>query len=491
MVLDLNQADSRNLEVGTQTTDASEIRPRDDTVAETVVSRKWIVLIYVLAIAVRMIVAFAFGNHPPKISDAVDYDGLASRLLETGTYCSDSGTLISLRPPLFPALVAILYKLFGTHNYLAVSLTQTFLSLLTMIATHRIGILLAGQRVGLIAAAIIGFYPSLLAFNCFVLSETLFTLFFTLGVLCSLRFQAAPTLRWAIGLGLCLSFGALTRSILWVCCPILLLYLVAFSQGSIRQRLGCTVLTLFAFLLCLSPWIYRNTELHRTLTIIDVMGGRNVMMGNYEYTPLERSWATVTDVQGEQAWNVILQQAFPAEQARTQGQIDKLAMKYGIRYFFANPTLSAKRCVIRFFNFWQLERTVVAGLKQQTWGSASKMTLLLAALTFLGAYALVLYTSLIGLCMKPVIWQQQCLLLLWIALPCAIHTIAFAHSRYHLPCIPILACYSAIAIRRWNTRNSLLSNPRRAVVMGTVLFLLFAFGWAREIVMVDLKQFLS
>ena len=60
---------------------------------------------------------------------------------------------------------------------------------------------------------------------------------------------------------------------------------------------------LVLFILTLSPWIYRNTTLQKTFTVVDVMGGRNAMMGNYEHTPLERNWDTIGIVKGEKVWH--------------------------------------------------------------------------------------------------------------------------------------------------------------------------------------------
>ena len=265
-------------------------------------------------------------------------------------------------------------------------------------------------------------------------------------------------------------------------------YLLLTSIGSIRSRLLHASVVMGVFALVLAPWAYRNTKLHDTFTVVDVMGGRNVMMGNYEFTPLERSWATITDVQGEQAWHRVLLKANPDKRGLTQGQIDKLAMKYGIQYFFAHPTLTAQRCIVRFFNFWQLERTIVAGAKQDLWGPVPKWALLGLAVLILGSYAAVLFLALIGLFSRVIPWKTHGLLLLWMALPCAVHTIAFAHSRYHLPLIPVLSIYAAITLTLWFISVDGRSQLRRAWVPGSILFALFVMSWVREIVMVDLAQ---
>lgn len=444
-------------------------------------------LLFVGAVLIRLVLAVAWGDHAPQIHDAKDYEGLAIRLNETGSYIGADGTYISQRPPLYPAFAAVTFRFFGDRNYFAVSIVQSIISLLIILNTYQIGRHLCNEKVGLAAAGIVAFYPSLLAFNCLFLSETLFTYFFTLAVYASLRIQSAATLKWAVLLGICLGLGALTRSILYACTPPLLLYLFATGAGPIKSRFASCLVALTVCIAVIAPWAYRNTKLHRTFTVVDVMGGRNVMMGNYEHTPLERSWATVTDVTGEKAWHHTLRSSLETEQNLTQGQLDKLAMKYGIRYFFKHPALTTKRCLVRFFNFWQLERTIPAGLHQGIWGSTSKTVLISISLLVMGTYATLLLFCLHGLILRQLAWRQHLLLLLWIALPCAIHTIAFAHSRYHLPLIPILAIYSALHFATVRPGDAPSHKRPLFAIAPCLLFSLFILAWIREIIFVDLQ----
>ena len=143
-------------------------------------------------------------------------------------------------------------------------------------------------------------------------------------------------------------------------------------------------------------------------------------------------------------------------------------------------------CVMH--NFWQLERTMIAGAKQGLWGSLSKVVFAGLALAIIGCYATVFLFALIGLCSGILPWKTQGLLLLWMALPCAIHTIAFAHSRYHLPLIPILATYAAMTMAGWAAARKNPAISVRGWLPGVLLFSLFVLSWAREIIMVDLAK---
>lgn len=450
--------------------------------------RKQLALVLVAGALLRVAMAFAFGQSAPVITDAKDYDRLAVGLVETGAYVDESGRLTSLRPPLFAAVAAQIFRLVGTENYLAVSLFQALVSLLTIAVAYRLGAELYSPQIGVVTAAIVGFYPTLLAYNQFFLSEVLFTFFVTAGALLSVRVAKTGGLAAAAMLGLCLGLGALTRSVLWLFAPILALGLVTLGSTKFANRVAASAITLVVFAATIAPWAWRNTQLQNTFTVVDVMGGRNVMMGNYEFTPIERSWATIESETGDRAWFMVLAAQTEGYGKLTQGQIDKAAMKYGVNYFFSNPGQSVLRSTVKFFNFWQLEREIVAGMMQGLFGPASRTAAVVVGLLVCGAYAATIFAAIFGLFMTPpssraVAW----LLLAWVAFPCAIHTIAFAHSRYHLPFIPILAVFAAAALTQmpaiWNNRRSW------AFAAASLVCCVLAASWVREFVMVDLKWF--
>lgn len=438
--------------------------------------------------ALRILLVWGFGAVAPPNTDAQDYDRLATGIVETGGYIDEAGNLTSLRPPLFPAIAAQIYKWFGVHNYRAVAVFQAAISLGTVWLTFRLAAELYTPAVGLGAAAIVCFYPSLLAYNQFFLSEVLFTFFVAGGGLLTLRVARAAGVVEALLLGLCLGLGALTRSVLWLFAPVLVVTTLVLGQAARPQRAVAAAATLLAFAAVIAPWAWRNTRLHETLTFVDVMGGRNVMMGNYEYTPLERSWATIESQTGERAWYYVLAMNTPGYGDLSQGEIDKAAMKYGVRYFFTHPLESLLRSTIKFFNYWQLEREIVAGARRGLPAKGAIAIAVALGIVVCGAYALTIIGAIFGALVTPPANRNELwLMLLWLAFPCAIHAVAFAHSRYHLPFVPILATFAAAAYSQWRTvlaaRNTWTF--RTACVASAVL----VASWIREFVMVDAKWF--
>jgi 4-amino-4-deoxy-L-arabinose transferase-like glycosyltransferase len=269
------------------------------------------------------------------------------------------------------------------------------------------------ERTGIAAAAIFACYPSLVAATGLVLTETLFTFFLCASCLLMQRALSRGGHGWFAAVGGVLALGALTRSVLWLFPPVLLVFLLAAGpRREVGRRFVQAMTAILAFALVIAPWAYRNTKLQKTFTAVDVMGGRNFMMGNYEHTPFNRPWDAIS-MSGEQAWHAMLRKERPEARGVTQGQLDKLALKYGLQYVKDNPGQTAARDVAKFFHFWQLERELVAGLQQGYWGGASRLGLLAAAAVILGSYVTVLLSGIMGwsVCW-PKHWPMHVFLLL-------------------------------------------------------------------------------
>jgi 4-amino-4-deoxy-L-arabinose transferase-like glycosyltransferase len=478
--------------VALQESQKAESAPAKRTTCQSVAmasERRNLPLIGILFIGaiVRIALWFAWADWTPLINDdARDYRRLAARLVTTGQYANEHGTLISLRPPLYPVIVAGIYYVFGVENDHAVRAVQALLSLLTALVVYRIGLIVYSHHVALWAAGIVCFYPPLLGYANMLLSETVFTFFSIMfaWLICSaIHRQQRSTL---VAAGITLGLAALTRSIMLLFSPIVGIWVLLSWRGSWRQRCFSAVIPLAVFAAVISPWAIRNTRIQRTLTIIDVMGGRNAMMGNYEYTPMERSWATISDVPEEYQWYRVLQRNSPGKEPLTQGQLDKLALRHALRFVVAHPWLTLKRDMVKFFNFWQLDRMLIAAAVGGYFGDLSATTRFFIATLICGCYAFVLLGGILGACCyPPKDVRFHWFLIASILLPCAIHTLIFAHSRYHLPVIPLLAVYAAAAIvnRReiWRRRRTI----RFAMASG--LCVLIVAGWLRELFFVDFE----
>jgi len=441
-------------------------------------------LIGVLAIALvlRLFVAGWLHGQPLYVWDENDYNQIALNLLRQGQFALEPGQPTSIRPPLYPVLVAGVYAVGGEQNFTAVRVLQAILGAATAGVVFALARGMYGARTGLIAAAIYACYPSIVVTTGLVLTETLFTLFLCTACLLMQQFLTRGRFWLLPALGVALGLGALTRSVLWLFPPVLLMFLLVCDPAPLwRTRLLHAAVVIAAMVATISPWAIRNTRLHRTFTAVDVMGGRNFMMGNYEYTPFERPWDAIS-ITGEQSWVAVLKRNSPQQSHElTQGQLDKLAMKAAVQYVVAHPGQTAQRDVAKFFHFWQLEREIVAGLRRGFWNHVPTPAVLVLAATILGTYVAVMLSGILGAAAAPAAsWRMQAFLILLIAFVCGIHTLVFGHSRYHLPLMPLIGVFAAVA---WESPAKVLAQWRRpALWLAGGFCVLLAASWCRELV---------
>jgi 4-amino-4-deoxy-L-arabinose transferase-like glycosyltransferase len=427
-----------------------------------------------------------FGTHAPK-NDERDYNALAVNLVENHEYALIAGVPTSLRPPLYPWFVAGVYEFCGVENWRAVGAFQALLSLCTVAVVYRIGLTAFSPRVALWAAALTCVYPSLLGYNGLLLSEVLFTFLlcvFVWGVVAAI---ARNSLVLWTGAGAALGLAALTRSVVWLFPPVLAVLLLVAAPGNLGRRLTAIATVCCAFAAVIAPWSIRNSQLQHIFTTIDVMGGRNLMMGNYAYTPLYRAWDAVS-VEGDKHWFNVLITEQPLSRPSTQGQIDKAAMHYAVQYMEEHPFETLKRSIIKCANFWQLERELVSGANDGDFGAVSHAEVLAVALVVTAGYVAATLSGIFGAWMSPPTdWRMHAMFLLLIAYICGMHSLTFGHSRYHLPIVPIILLYSAAAAVHVSEiwRNKLSWKFAAACATGCLL----AGSWAWEMFLVDPQRY--
>jgi 4-amino-4-deoxy-L-arabinose transferase-like glycosyltransferase len=454
---------------------------------ERSVARHLLILggILLVGVVLRIVLLFWFQDLPPRIVDEQSYNQVAVNLVNHGEFSSEPGIPTSLRPPLYPAILAGVYSVFGVENYQAVRILQVVVSLLTVVLVWRLGSLVFSPRVGLWAAALFCFYPSFIGLNYLLLTEVFFTFFLCAACTALVLSLKRQSLGWLALAGVCIGLGALTRSILWLFPPVLACFLLVAWRGSFKGRVLAAATVVATAVLTIAPWAVRNTRLQKTFLTVDCMGGRNFMMGNYQHTPLYRSWDAIS-IQGEKAWYHEIHTTYPASERDTQGKVDKLALRQGLRFVKSHPWLTFKRDVVKFFDFWGLERAQVRGAADGLFGPIPRGGVHLLTLLICGSYVAALFLGIFGVVLTPPEDRRMhWLFLLLFAFICGIHTLVFGHSRYHLPLIPLICLYAASALVHART---LWHRRRWPFWLAAGLCLFFASGWVIGLILGDLDR---
>jgi 4-amino-4-deoxy-L-arabinose transferase-like glycosyltransferase len=379
----------------------------------------------------------------------------------------------------------MIWTVVGSHSLQAIRLFQFVLALATSGLVYLLGKRVYGTLVGRYAAAICWLYPSLIFYNALILTETLFTLLFVAFVLCSILLVQQPRASFAVLCGVSLGLAALTRSVLWPL-PLLLCPLLAFLiRAPLPRRLALPALVLAGYALVIAPWAVRNTRLQGTLTIVDTMGGMNLRMGNYEYTPDDRMWDAVS-LTGEKSWVAGLAADRPGEVV-TEGVKEKWAQRKAIQYMREHPGITLRRSLIKFADFWGLEREFIAGVQQGLFDPPQWFSVI-ASLCIVGAYIAIVVAGAAGMWVSaPNDQRLQVLLLLPVAVIVGGHAVVFAHSRYHLPLMPIFGLYAAALAVNWAPSFRLALRPTTVIGAAVSVTALMAI-WIRQVAFVDLSR---
>lgn len=219
-----------------------------------------------VAIMLRLLFAFPVLLHPERSfvpGDSERYHRLALNIAFKGRFAID-GEPYFLRPPAYPASLALLYRLFGADARVAIA-ANILMSAVTVL------LIAAFTKVffddGFIHSALLfAINPLSIAMCAVLMSESLFAalicvalLAFAYGRLCHLQSRHKSATCWFAICGALIGIAALCRSVAVGLAPLLAL-LTPFACAQCRFKLRAIQATtlLFASLLVISPWVFRN-----------------------------------------------------------------------------------------------------------------------------------------------------------------------------------------------------------------------------------------
>jgi 4-amino-4-deoxy-L-arabinose transferase-like glycosyltransferase len=220
----------------------------------------WLAVIVALGVAIRVVHTLLVAPWPPLFFNDEAYYRTLARLVAHGVgfvrpaeWFADHATLPTAeRPPLYPLLLAGLDKLGGTSPD-----AQRLLGALTgagaIVAVGLLARRLTGPRAGLLAAAMAALYPTLIAADGALMTESVYGLLASLMLLAAYRLLDAPGFRRAVVLGALGALAALARGEALLLLPLLLLPLLRRPGGVRAAGAAC-----LAFVVVLAPWTVRN-----------------------------------------------------------------------------------------------------------------------------------------------------------------------------------------------------------------------------------------
>lgn len=404
-------------------------------------SRRYLLALLAAALVARLIVLGLGVNSGLFFPDEAEYVELAQNLATHNEF-SYKGHLTSFRPPGFPFIMSLAFRLSGTPSLVSARLLQVLLSVATVWVMYRLGKDGWGERVGRTVAAIFAFYPTFIGYSNILLTELSCIFFVSLFCWAMLRCLQQPNWGWAIAAGATLGVCALIRDTLFYAAPIMTVFLGIWGWHARRSFLKPAAIFAGSFILMILPWCARNTAINGQPTLISAVGGITFYLCNNEKAPLIRSSSLFYEKQiGEEYYYETL---LPELNGLSETEKNDIVTRMAFEYMLANPGATFLRMLARFVDFWGQERMIINQILSKFYGEVPFIGIALVVAAIFGVYSLVIIGTGFGYFFAK-LRAFDIFGLLFIAYYTAMHLLVFAHPRYHMPLLPLLILMAARA----------------------------------------------
>ena len=363
-------------------------------------------------------------------------------------------------PPLYPYFIAVLHRAFGTLA--AVQWVQAAVGALLVPAVGRAGALAFGRRAGLLAAALVAFYPELVWFSGRFWSETLFCVLLWWGIERTLRADASGSARVAAAAGFFLGLATLARELALYLAPLAAAWLLRPSSGwttraswrpsaGALRRAGALAL---ALVLTVAPWTIRNAIVFGAFVPVSTMGGLNLWQGNTTVSHLE-------------IYQALAKMGGPLEQDRYCREMAWETIRS------RQPLWILEKLGEQMPEFWKAGSEVLDHLVARgACGPLTDAAVVPLEVLLVGPYLAVFFLFLVAL--VRVRWTAGgAFLLALLAAYNLAHVVAYATTRFRLPVLPVLFMAAAALVVGWR-EGALhpLRGWRRGLLAGLLLLAL-------------------
>ena len=256
---------------------------------------KILILILLVSFGLSFFYSFHFRIKPQV--DAQAYDSIGFNIAQGYGYRQTVGsdftqdTSITRVGPLYEYFLAGIYKIFG-HHYEPVWIVQAVMHALSTWFVYLTALLIfsnfaSKRRIGLWAAAILGFYPDLIEISAMVLTETLYIFLVCLIIYLFFLYFYKKTLWSLAGLALVAGLAVLARPPVLLFVPIILFFFYKNQQKEIsvpfykRKQVLHAVLFLLILIAVFTPWTIRNYVIYQKIMPFGAAGALNFWIGNY------------------------------------------------------------------------------------------------------------------------------------------------------------------------------------------------------------------
>lgn len=397
-----------------------------------------------------------------KLKPYVDFD------LTNISYDPVRGVETSFRAPLYPYFLSAIYWLVssGASRFFAARLVQSILGAALVPLTYYISKMLipGNERAARISSFVIMFYPILIVYPLGLGTENLFFFLLLASFLSLLSIQNNISAAKYIFVGFLLGLTALTRSVILLFAG----FSICWIWIVLKQKRGA-LLTLTVLILTISPWIIRNSILHKRITGIESSMGYNLYLG---YHP---------DGNGSFVFGPSLDLLTIIDDAER----DKVGIEKAIEFISAEPERFIPLVINRLGYFWGLEkRVLIYFYSNNILGNLPSPVLILLLVIMLLPFVVI---CLAGTLSIPLLHTNPGIKLLGILVVLYMlpHIFILSEDRFHLALVPFIIIISSLywtegfnAIKvSWHQSRA----GKKLVYFSALVILLLLFNWGFEL----------
>ncbi len=272
-------------------------------------------------------------------------------LVELGQFVVDPDKPTSKFPPIYPFIVASVFRIFGvysTGSALVLFLFQSMCAGLAAICLMSIGSRLFNRAAGTLAGFTWALYPSSLFQSTAVIwySELSILLVLLLIELATSSQSTPRPGRFAV-LGGLSGVLILTDSSMLVYALLIPVGVLGYRRVTLRSGMRLATAWILVALLVLSPWAIRNWNAFGSPSILKSNFGMELFFGNNPYS----SGGTL-DSERRQALAALPADELARATASTESEYFTFLGRQAVQWIAHHPADFAGLTAIRFWNFW-------------------------------------------------------------------------------------------------------------------------------------------
>lgn len=328
-----------------------------------------------LFVALTIVILSSRQSHIVYSEDIYKFAQVGRNLADGKGFSFDGVLPTMRRAPLYPALIALIYKL-GADSTLPLKILQSLFAGGICLFVFEIGRTVYNRNTGMVAAALTAFHPMIFRYVPDIQVENFLAFLFALTVYVSVRFTLKPYPAFGLLLGICGGLGALVKASVLFYPPVFaIIWLLVLRQ---RKRGGehladddntrlmfatpvrpmlCVAMIFLGLAITILPWTYRNkTVMGKTVLVSSNAGGEFIRSFVYlkpEYLLLQSE----PYGKGEYEANLMEIRLFEAQGKvweKDEVETEEVVTKAAKDKLLGAPLETVWKCIKGLFSFWYL-----------------------------------------------------------------------------------------------------------------------------------------